>query len=97
MQATQVATQYLNDQLREDMARDDLVSKRKMSRHDADLESDAWAEVRPCDAAADCERLVRAALALGARDLADAAGRARMPSVPRTDPSGSGGRASRAL
>lgn len=50
MQATQVATAYLNDQLREDMARDELVEKGKMRRHDADLDSAAWAEVRACAA-----------------------------------------------
>lgn len=46
MQGTQVATQYLNDQLKEDIARDELVAKGKLSPHEADVESDEWAEVR---------------------------------------------------
>lgn len=45
MQGTQVLTQYLNDQLKEDMKRDELVMKGKLSRVAADAEADEWAEV----------------------------------------------------
>lgn len=44
MQGTQVLTQYLNDQLKEDMKRDELVMKGKLSRIAADAEADEWAE-----------------------------------------------------
>jgi hypothetical protein len=46
MQGTQVATQYLNDQLKEDLDRDELVARGKVSRHDADADGNEWAEVR---------------------------------------------------
>ena len=46
LQVTQVGTQYLNDQLKEDMGRDELVIKGKLTRHEADEESDEWAKVR---------------------------------------------------
>lgn len=45
MQGTQVATQYLNDQLKADLDRDDLVARGKVSRHDADADGAEWAEV----------------------------------------------------
>lgn len=46
LQVTQAGTQYLNDQLKEDMGRDELVDKGKLTRHEADEESDEWAKVR---------------------------------------------------
>jgi hypothetical protein len=46
MQGTQVATQYLNDQLKDDLDRDELVARGKVSRHDADADGVEWAEVR---------------------------------------------------
>jgi hypothetical protein len=46
MQGTQVATQYLNDQLKEDLDRDELVARGKVSRHDADADGNEWAVVR---------------------------------------------------
>lgn len=45
MQGTQVATNYLNDQLKEDMHRDELVHDGKLTRREADKEADTWAEV----------------------------------------------------
>jgi hypothetical protein len=46
MQGTQVATQYLNDQLKEDLERDELVARGKVNRVDADTDGAEWAEVR---------------------------------------------------
>ena len=46
LQVTQAGTLYLNDQLKEDMGRDELVDKGKLTRHEADEESDEWAKVR---------------------------------------------------
>jgi len=46
MQGTQVGTLYLNDQLKEDMARDERVLKGKLTRQEAEEEADEWAEVR---------------------------------------------------
>lgn len=46
MQGTQVATQYMNDQLREELKRDDLVVHGKITRKEADEEGEEWAEVR---------------------------------------------------
>ena len=46
MQGTLVATQYSNDQLKEDLDRDELVAKGKVSRHDANADGVEWAEVR---------------------------------------------------
>lgn len=46
LQVTQAGTQYLNDQLKEDMGRDELVDKGKLTRHEADEESDEWTKVR---------------------------------------------------
>lgn len=46
MQGTTIATHYMNDQLKEDMARDELVSKGKLTRKEADEESEEWGEVR---------------------------------------------------
>lgn len=45
MQGTQVATQYLNDQLKEDITRDELVMNGKLSRRQAEEEAEAWSEV----------------------------------------------------
>jgi hypothetical protein len=54
MQGTQVATQYLNDQLKEELERDKLVDRSKVNRVDADTDGAEWAEVRTqycgCDA-----------------------------------------------
>lgn len=48
LQSTQVMTQFLNDQLKEDMARDELVAKGKLTQAEANEEADTWTEVRPC-------------------------------------------------
>jgi len=39
-------SQYLNDQLSKDIARDELVAKGKLTQQDADKESKEWTEVR---------------------------------------------------
>jgi hypothetical protein len=46
MQGSSVLTQYMNDQLKEDMRRDELVADGKMSQMAADEEALLWSEVR---------------------------------------------------
>jgi len=46
MQGTQIATLYMNDQLKEEIHRDELVTKGKMTRREAEDEGEEWAEVR---------------------------------------------------
>jgi hypothetical protein len=45
MQASTVMTQYMNDQLKEDMKRDELVANGKMSPVEAEVEATKWADV----------------------------------------------------
>lgn len=46
MQGSTILTQYMNDQLKEDMKRDELVASGKVSQMEADDEAAVWAEVR---------------------------------------------------
>jgi len=45
MQGTQVVTHYFNDQLKEDLRRDEMVEKGKLTNYEAEKQADAWAEV----------------------------------------------------
>jgi hypothetical protein len=46
LQSSQVVTHYLQDQLKADIRRDELVMKGKTTREQADQDSDEWTEVR---------------------------------------------------
>ena len=45
MQGSTVLTQYMNDQLKEDMRRDEQVALGKITQFEADDEAVVWAEV----------------------------------------------------
>lgn len=45
MQSTTVVTNYYNDQLKEDMEREDRIQKGEITRAQANKEDDEWQEV----------------------------------------------------
>jgi hypothetical protein len=46
VQASSIMSNYMSDELSQDIKRDEMVSKRKMTQADADKERKQWTEVR---------------------------------------------------
>lgn len=46
-QTSTVYSNYLSDQLKEEMKRDDLVNEGKISREEAERQADEWSQVSP--------------------------------------------------